>query len=59
MQGRRSLGRILTPADNNINQIRRLREHLRKVAEENNLVPIEIEEGTEQRDQTMTAGGGR
>ena len=59
MQGRRSLGRILTLADNNINQIRRLREHLRKVAEENNLVPIEIEEGTEQRDQTMTAGGGR
>ena len=45
MQGRRSLGGDLTPADDNINQIRRLRKHLRRVAEENNLVPIEIEEG--------------
>ena len=54
MQGRRSLGGDLTPANNNINQIRRLRERVRRLAEANNLIPIEIEE---EMNQTMAVGG--
>ena len=34
------------PANDNINQIKRLREYLRRLAEDHNLVPIVIEEGT-------------
>ena len=45
--------------NDNINQIRGLREHLRRVGEENNFVPIEIKEGTIQIDQEMVAGGER
>ena len=40
-----SLRDDLTPANNNINQIKMLREHLRRLAEDHNLVPMEIEEG--------------
>ena len=47
MHGRHSLRGNLTSAYENINQIRRLRKHMRKVAEENNLVPIEIKEGAD------------
>ena len=43
MQGRRSLGGDLAHANNNINQIKKLREHLRRLAEDNNIVPTEIE----------------
>ena len=32
---------------------------MRKVAKENNLVPIEIKEGADQINQDMTTGGGR
>ena len=46
MQGRHSLGGDLVPANDNINQIRRLREHLRRLAEVSKLIPIEIEEET-------------
>ena len=59
MQGWRSLGGDLAHANDNINQIKRLREHLRRLDEENNLVPIEIKEGTDQIDQVMATGGGR
>ena len=59
MQGRRSLVRDLTLANDNINQIRRLREHLRRVAEENNLNPTEIEEQTDQINQVMAVARGR
>ena len=59
MQGRHSLGGDLTLANDNINQIRRLREHLRRLAEDHNLVPTEIEDGTDQLNQTIAAGGER
>ena len=59
MQGRRSLGGDLAPAKDNINKISRLSEHLRRLAEENNLVPIEIKEETSQTNQAMAAGGER
>ena len=59
MQGRRSLGRDLTLANENINQIRRITERLRRLAEENNLVPMETEEGTDQINQVMAATGER
>ena len=59
MQGRRSLGGDFTPVNDNINQITRLREHLRRLAEDHNLVPTEIEEETNQENQTMAAGGGK
>ena len=59
MQGMRSLGGDLTPADDNINQIRRLKEHLRRVAKEGNLIPIETKEGTHQANQVMATSGGR
>ena len=44
MQGTRSLGGDLTPVNDNINHIRRLRKHLRRLVEEHNIVPIEVEE---------------
>ena len=59
MQGRRSLGRDLMPANENIHQIRRLRERLRRLSKNHNLVPTEVEEGTNQANQTMAAGGER
>ena len=59
MQGRRSLGGDLTLANENINQIRRITERLRRLAEENNLVPMETEEGTDQINQVMAATGER
>ena len=59
MQGRRSLGRDLTLANENINQIKRITERLRRLAEENNLVPMETEEGTDQINQVMAATGER
>ena len=59
MQGRRSLGGDLKLVNDNINQIRRLREHLRKVVEENNLVPVEVEEETNLINQAMAADGQR
>ena len=45
------------PTNDNINQIRRLREHLRRLFEEHNLIPMETEEGTNQTNQTMAADG--
>ena len=54
MQGRRSLRRDLTPKNDNINQIRRIRERLRRLAEDHNLVPMEIKE---EINQTMAVGG--
>ena len=59
MQCRHSLGGDLMLAIENINQIRRIRENLRRLAEDNNLVPTEIEEGTDQTNQAMTACGER
>ena len=60
MQARKAFfGRVLIPINDNINQFRRLREHLRRVAEENNLVTIEVEEGTIQIDQETVVGGER
>ena len=59
MQGRRSLGGDLKPVNNNINQIRRLREQLRKLAKDHNLVPMEVEEETNQINQAMVVGGER
>ena len=44
------------PANDNINQIKRLIEHLRRLAEDPNLVPTEIEEETNQENQTMATG---
>ena len=54
-----SLGEDLAPANDNINLIRRLREYLKRLAEENNFVPTETEEGTDQINQAMAARGGR
>ena len=59
MQGRCSLGGDLTHGNDNINQIRRLREHLRWLAEDHILVPIEIKKETNQENQTMIADGER
>ena len=59
MQGMHSLRGDLTPTNNNISHIRRLRKHLKRLAAENDLVPIEIEEGTDQINQAMATGGGR
>ena len=56
MQGRRSLGGDLIPANDNINQIRRLKERVRGLAEANNLISTEIEE---EINQPMAAGGER
>ena len=56
MQGRHSLRGNLTPANDNIDQIRRLRERVRRLAEANNLIPTEIDEET---NQTMAASGER
>ena len=44
------------PTNKSINQIKRIRERLRRLAEENNLIPTGIEEVT---DQVMAAGGER
>ena len=57
MQDRHFLGGDLTPVNDNINQIRRPREHLRRLAEDHNLVPTKVKEGTNQANQTMVAGG--
>ena len=59
MQGRHSLRRDLELVNDNINQIRRLRKSLRKVAENNNLVPMEVEEETNQEHHPMVASGDR
>ena len=56
-QGRRSLGGDLEPANDNIHHIRRLRKHLRKVVEDNNLVPVEVEEETNQEHHPMATSG--
>ena len=48
MQDRCSLEGDLTPTNDKINQIRRLREHLRRLAEEHNIVPMVIEKGNNQ-----------
>ena len=56
MQGRRSLGGDLAPANDNINQIRTLEEHIRRLAEVNYLIPTKTEEET---NQTMAVGGER
>ena len=48
MQGRHSLGGHLTPAIENSNQIRKIRDNLIRLSQNNNLVPIEIEEVTNQ-----------
>ena len=47
------------PTNDNINKIRRLREYLRRLVKDHNLVPIEVEEGTNQANQTMAVGGER
>ena len=57
MQGRHSLGVDLTFANDNINQIRRLREHLRRLAEEHSIIPTVIQEGNNQANQPMATGG--
>ena len=49
-----SLGDDLTPANDNINQIKRLRERERTLPEANNVIPTEIKEET---NKTMTTGG--
>ena len=59
MQGRHFLGGDLTPAIENINQIKRIRENLRRLVEDNNCVPTKIEKVTDQTNQAMTAGGER
>ena len=59
MQGRHSLRGDLTPTNKNIHQIRRLKETMRRLAEENNLVPMEVEEETNQTSQAMAADGER
>ena len=59
MQGRRSLGGDLTPTNDNINQIRRLREHLGRLAKEQNIVPTVFEEDNNQENQPTITGGGR
>ena len=59
MQDRHSLGGGFMPGNNNINQIRRLREHLKRLAEEHNIVPTVIEEGNNQANQPMAASGER
>ena len=56
MQGRRSLRGDLAPTNDNINQIRRLRKHLRRLAEDNNLVPMEVEEETNQVNEAVAVG---
>ena len=43
----------------NINRIRRLKEHLRRLAEDNNIIPREVEEETNQINQVMTVNGER
>ena len=59
MQGRHSLRGHLEPTNDNINQIKRLRKRLRIVAEDNNLVPTEVEEETNQEHHPMAASGDR
>ena len=60
MQGRHSLGGDLKlAAIKIINQIRRIRENLRRLPEDNNLVPMEIEDVTDQTNQAMIASGAR
>ena len=59
MQSRRSLGGDLTSANDNINQIRRLREHLRRLAEEHNTIPTVIEEDNNRANRSMVASGER
>ena len=59
MQGRCSLGGDIEPTNNNINQISSLRECLRKVAEDNNLVPAKVGEDTNQEHHPMVASGDR
>ena len=56
MQGKHSFGGNLTPANENINQIKKIRERLRSMSEENNLFPTKLEEGTNQLNQTMATG---
>ena len=46
MQDRRSLGGDLASSNDNIHQSRRLREYLKRLVEDNNLVPTEVEEET-------------
>ena len=59
MQGRHSLRGDLTPANDNINQIMRLREHLKRLEEDHNLVPTKIEDETNQENQIIAVGGER
>ena len=59
MQARCSLGGDLAHANDNINQIKRLREHLRRLVENNNIVPTEVWEETNQINQAIAAGGER
>ena len=57
MQGTCSLGGDLTPVNDNIHQIKRLRERLRRLAKDHNLIPTKVEKGTNQANQSMTACG--
>ena len=59
MYARRSLGGDLTSTNKNINQIRRIRERLKWLVEENNLVPTETEEAADQINQAMATDGER
>ena len=59
MQGRHSLGGDLAPANDNINQIIRLGKRVRRLVENHNLVPMIIEEETNQDNQIMAADGER
>ena len=59
MQGSRSLRGDLMLANDNINQIRRLKGHFKRLAEDHNLVPTKIEEKTDQLNQTMATCGER
>ena len=59
MQGRHSLRKDLTPVNDNIYQTKRLREHLRRLAEKHNIVPMVIEGDNNQANQPRVVSGER